>query len=144
MGRVSGEAEGSARLSWRALSLVSVWGQPGRPSRSLEAPPLVSQRSWSREGGGLRTRASLHCGRRGGEAELLRAAVQGPDGRPGWAPWCCECWPPRLGGVSCAWPRLSPARLLALPARKYWGGGQYRAEFRAVGSITAGETARAW
>ena len=82
MGRVSGEAEGSARLSWRALSLVSVWGQPGRPSRSLEAPTLLSQRSWSGEGGGLRTWASLLCGRRGGEAELLRAAVQGP----GWLP----------------------------------------------------------
>lgn len=138
---MSGEAEGGARLSWQALSLVSVWGQPGKPSRSLEAPPLFSQRSQRGEGGGLRTRASLHCGRRGrrGRAAEGRsagagmAAPAGPlgavnAGHPGWGasavhghgsplPACWRSQPgsPGMGGRtgqgSGRWAPSLPGRL---------------------------------
>ena len=162
--KFSGQTEGSPRardeaeglepcLGWaervaRLRGHQAVLGAVGKTRETLtqlgDHPSLFSQKSQSREGRGLRTRAPLAATGGGGETELLRVAGQGLGWPPGWPPGRCECWPPGLGGVSCAWPRLSPARPLVLPARKCWHGGQDGAGFRVVGSITAQETARPW
>ena len=139
-----GWAERAARLRGHQAVLRAVGKTRETLTQLGDHPTLFSQKSQSREGSGLRTQASLRRRRRGRRdraaegrsAGAGRAAPAGPPGR-------CECWPLGWGRQLCM-ARLSPARPLALPARKCWHGGQDGAGFRAVGSITAREAARPW